>query len=252
MVLRRIGIEVAGRLYDTMILHYLLDPEGRHNMNALALRYLDYRPIEIETLIGRGARQLTMDLVAIDRVKEYAAEDADVTLRLKRVLWPRVVETGMEALYVAIEEPMIRVLADITGICAAKARVVCRGTCAVTGVELVVEAPRVVENSRMCKNLKCLVVGAEFFEAHSQGMVEHAFVVVHAVHRAVAAVERHLAGIHEIAPLAEKVVGRCRQFRYFFIVYCHMVPKISIKIVKIKHIPDGIGSPAVCWLCCRS
>ncbi len=113
MVLRRIGIEVAGRLYDTMILHYLLDPEGRHNMNALALRYLDYRPIEIETLIGRGARQLTMDLVAIDRVKEYAAEDADVTLRLKRVLWPRVVETGMEALYVAIEEPMIRVLADI-------------------------------------------------------------------------------------------------------------------------------------------
>ena len=139
-----------------------------------------------------------------------------------------------------------------TGICAAKARVVCRGTCAVAGVELVVEAPRVVENSRMCKNLKCLVVGAEFFEAHSQGMVEHAFVVVHAVHRAVAAVERHLAGIHEIAPLAEKVVGRCRQFRYFFIVYCHMVPKISIKIVKIKHIPDGIGSPAVCWLCCRS
>ena len=113
MVLRRIGIEIAGRLYDTMILHYLLDPEGRHNMNALALRYLDYRPIEIETLIGRGARQLTMDLVAIDRVKEYAAEDADVTLRLKRVLWPRVVETGMEALYVAIEEPMIRVLADI-------------------------------------------------------------------------------------------------------------------------------------------
>ncbi len=91
-------------------------------MNALALRYLDYRPIEIETLIGRGARQLTMDLVAIDRVKEYAAEDADVTLRLKRVLWPRVVETGMEALYVAIEEPMIRVLADIETAGASTAR----------------------------------------------------------------------------------------------------------------------------------
>ncbi|MDE7069055.1 MAG: DNA polymerase I [Alistipes sp.] len=113
MVLARIGVEVRGRLYDTMILHYLLDPESRHNMDALALRYLDYRPIPIETLIGRGARQLTMDLISLDRVAEYAAEDADVTLRLKQVLWPMVEELGLGKLYLEIEEPMIGVLAEI-------------------------------------------------------------------------------------------------------------------------------------------
>ncbi len=113
MVLRRLGIEVRGRKYDTMILHYLLDPESRHNMNALAARYLDYRPIEIETLIGRGQKQLTMDLVNVERVKEYAAEDADITLQLKQVLYPEVERAGLLALYSEIEEPMIAVLADI-------------------------------------------------------------------------------------------------------------------------------------------
>ncbi len=113
MVLRRIGIAVRGPKYDTMILHYLLDPESRHNMNALAVRYLNYKPIEIETLIGRGPRQLTMDLVGVERVAEYAAEDADVTLRLKRTLLPLVEEAGLHDLYFDIEEPMIEVLADI-------------------------------------------------------------------------------------------------------------------------------------------
>ena len=86
MVLRQLGLEIRGRKYDTMILHYLLDPESRHNMNALAEKYLNYKPIEIETLIGKGSKQLTMDLVNVERVKEYAAEDADVTLRLKHCL----------------------------------------------------------------------------------------------------------------------------------------------------------------------
>lgn len=113
MVLRRLGVEVRGRKFDTMILHYLLDPESRHNMNALAERYLNYRPIEIETLIGKGQKQLTMDLVNVERVKEYAAEDADVTLRLKRELYPKVEELGLQHLYSEIEEPMIGVLADI-------------------------------------------------------------------------------------------------------------------------------------------
>lgn len=113
MVLRRLGVGLAGRLYDTMILHYLLDPEGRHNMNALAGKYLRYRPIEIETLIGRGAKQLRMDQVAVGRVAEYAAEDADVTLRLKHALYPLVAEQGLQHLYFEIEEPMIAVLADI-------------------------------------------------------------------------------------------------------------------------------------------
>ncbi|WP_273369804.1 DNA polymerase I [Alistipes megaguti] len=113
MVLRQLGITIRGRFYDTMILHYLLDPESRHNMNVLAERYLNYRPIEIETLIGKGSKQLTMDLVNVERVKEYAAEDADVTLRLKQVLYPMVEQIGMHDLYFEIEEPMITVLADI-------------------------------------------------------------------------------------------------------------------------------------------
>ena len=113
MVLRRIGVEVCGPKYDTMLLHYLLDPESRHNMNALSERYLNYHPIEIETLIGKGSRQLTMDLVALDRIAEYAAEDADITLQLKHALYPQVESAGMHDLYFRIEEPMIEVLADI-------------------------------------------------------------------------------------------------------------------------------------------
>ncbi len=111
MVLSRLGIEVRGRKIDTMIVHYLLDPEARHNMNYLAERYLDYSPIRIETLIGRGTRQLTMDQVNLHSVKEYAAEDADITLRLKHVLWHELEEAGLADLYSRVEEPMIDVLA---------------------------------------------------------------------------------------------------------------------------------------------
>ena len=113
MVLARLGVEIRGRLYDTMILHYLLDPESRHNMDALAMRYLNYRPISITSLIGKGARQLTMDMISLERVAEYAAEDADVTLRLKQVLWPQVEQLGLGGLYLEVEEPMIAVLAEI-------------------------------------------------------------------------------------------------------------------------------------------
>ncbi len=119
MVLNRLGIEVKGRKFDTMILHYLLDPESRHGMNHLALRYLNYKPIEIETLMGRGTKQLTMDLVAVERVAEYAAEDADITLQLKHALLPLVEEQGLFNLYFDVEEPMIEVLAnmELTGVC---------------------------------------------------------------------------------------------------------------------------------------
>lgn len=113
LVLRGIGIRVAGRKFDTMILHYLLDAEARHNMTYLCERYLNYKPIEIETLIGRGARQLQMNQVAVARVAEYAAEDADVTLRLKHKLYPMVCAEGLQHLYFEIEEPLIDVLADI-------------------------------------------------------------------------------------------------------------------------------------------
>uniref|UniRef100_UPI004057C8E8 DNA polymerase I n=1 Tax=Alistipes sp. TaxID=1872444 RepID=UPI004057C8E8 len=113
LVLRRLGLEVRGRKIDTMILHYLLDPEARHNMNVLAERYLGYTPIEIESLIGRGAKQLKMDQVAVARVAEYAAEDADITLQLKEVLFPLVEKQGLQQLYFSMEEPLIGVLADM-------------------------------------------------------------------------------------------------------------------------------------------
>ena len=113
MVLSRLGIEVRGRKIDTMIVHYLLDAESRHNMNFMAERYLRYSPIEIESLIGKGARQLTMDQVNVELVKEYAAEDADITLQLKQVLWPMLCAEGLEELYSKVEEPMIDVLASM-------------------------------------------------------------------------------------------------------------------------------------------
>ena len=113
MVLKRMGIEVRGEKIDTMLLHYLIDSESRHNMDFLAERYLNYRPIAIETLIGKGTKQLTMDVVGVERVAEYAAEDADITLRLKEVLYSEVEKRGMMELYKRIEEPMIEVLADM-------------------------------------------------------------------------------------------------------------------------------------------
>ncbi len=113
MMLRGMGIEVRGRKFDTMIMHYLLDPESRHNMDYLSERYLNYLPISIETLIGKGVRQLTMDMVGVERVAEYAAEDADVTLQLKHALYPELERLGLTTLYHDIEEPMIDVLTDI-------------------------------------------------------------------------------------------------------------------------------------------
>lgn len=113
MVLRHAGLDVRGRLYDTMIIHYLLDPESRHGMDHLAATFLNYTPIPIEELIGKGTRQITMDRVPVEKVAVYAAEDADVTLRLKLHLWPLLEQAGLDTLYRTIEEPLIRVLADI-------------------------------------------------------------------------------------------------------------------------------------------
>jgi DNA polymerase-1 len=113
MFMRAAGVEVRGRKYDTMILHYLLDAESRHGMNHLAHTYLNYDPVPITALIGSGARQLTMDMVPVERVAEYCAEDADVTLRLKQALWPLVEQQQLTELYLEIEEPLIDVLADM-------------------------------------------------------------------------------------------------------------------------------------------
>ena len=118
IVLDRVGIKLAGRKYDTMLLHYLIDSEARHNMDFISESYLSYRPISIEALIGRGTKQLTMDMIPVERVAEYAAEDADVTLRLKERLYSEVERLGMSELYHKVEEPMIDVLAqmELTGV----------------------------------------------------------------------------------------------------------------------------------------
>ncbi len=113
LFLRAAGIVVKGRKFDTMLLHYLLDPESRHGMNFLAERYLHYTPIEITSLIGRGAKQLSMDMVGVERVAEYAAEDADITLQLYLKLRPMVERENQMELYERIEEPLIDVLADM-------------------------------------------------------------------------------------------------------------------------------------------
>lgn len=113
LMLRREGVEVGGKLWDTMIMHYLIDPESRHGMNHLAQTLLGYQPIEIETLIGRGAKQLTMDRVAVADVAPYCSEDADITLQLYHTLLPKLSEVGALELYNSIEEPLIRTLADM-------------------------------------------------------------------------------------------------------------------------------------------
>ena len=113
-VLRGLGIEVAPPIADSMLAHYVLDPTQRHGMDPLAREFLRYDPIPIESLIGpRGKGQLTMDQVPAERVAEYAAEDADVTLRLHRALEPIVRERGAWRAYDEAENPLVPVLADM-------------------------------------------------------------------------------------------------------------------------------------------
>lgn len=113
-VLKWYGIEIKGKLFDTMVAHFLIQPEMRHNMNVLAETYLGYSPISIETLIGkRGKEQLSMRDVAIDDIKEYAAEDADITLQLKYMFEPMLNEGQIKKLFEEIEIPLITVLADM-------------------------------------------------------------------------------------------------------------------------------------------
>ena len=114
MVLRKYGVRVAGPLFDTMIAHYLLNPELRHGMDYLAETYLKYKPIPITELIGsKGKNQLCMRDVPLAQIAEYAAEDADVTLKLKNFFAPELEKTGIESLFFDIEMPLIYVLAEM-------------------------------------------------------------------------------------------------------------------------------------------
>jgi DNA polymerase-1 len=109
-MLAQYGISVKGKMFDTMLAHYLLEPEQRHNMDYLAEVYLNYITIPIEELIGKGRQQKTMREVPINLVKEYAAEDADITLQLYEKLLPLLKENGVEKLFYEIEMPLVPVL----------------------------------------------------------------------------------------------------------------------------------------------
>ena len=113
-VLANYGIEVNGPLFDTMLAHYLLEPDMRHNMNLLSESYLGYSPVHIESLIGeKGNNQKNMRSVPVDKLMEYAVEDADVTYQLKEVFEPRIKKEGLGDLAANIEMPLINVLATM-------------------------------------------------------------------------------------------------------------------------------------------
>ena len=111
-VLAKYNIEVKGKLFDTMLAHYLINPDMRHNMDVLAETYLNYTPISIETLIGKkGKNQLSMRDVSLDKQTEYAVEDADITLQLKEHFQTELGEANTQKLFDDIEIPLLRVLA---------------------------------------------------------------------------------------------------------------------------------------------
>nr|WP_315242747.1 DNA polymerase I [uncultured Flavobacterium sp.] len=111
-ILSNYGITVKGKLFDTMIAHYLINPDMRHNMDILAETYLKYSPKSIETLIGKkGKNQISMRDVALEEIKEYAAEDADVTLQLKEIFTAELDKTETKKLFEDIEIPLVSVLA---------------------------------------------------------------------------------------------------------------------------------------------
>jgi DNA polymerase-1 len=114
LVLKWYGYELKGKIYDTMLAHYVIEPEGKRNMDVLSLKYLNYEPVSIETLIGKkGKGQGNMRDVALNEIKDYAAEDADVTLQLKQVFDPLLKEKEVERVFREIENPLVPVLTDM-------------------------------------------------------------------------------------------------------------------------------------------
>ena len=113
-ILANYSIQVKGKLFDTMIAHYLINPDMRHNMDVLSETYLNYSPKSIETLIGKkGKNQLSMRDVPLENIKEYAVEDADITFQLKQHFQPILEKVGTKKLFDEIEIPLVQVLADM-------------------------------------------------------------------------------------------------------------------------------------------
>lgn len=113
IVMRRHGVALRGPVRDTLIAHYLLNPDLRHKMDYLAETILNYKPIPIEKLIGKGKNQLSMRDISIDKVVPYASEDADITLQLDDILFTDLEKDGLDKLYKDMEEPLIEVLVQM-------------------------------------------------------------------------------------------------------------------------------------------
>ena len=111
LILKWYGIELKGNIYDTMLVHYVIEPDGKRSMDLLSAQFLQYEPVHIEELIGKkGKGQGTMRDVEIEKIKEYAAEDADITLQLKHVLHPLLKEKDVEKVFYEVENPLVKVL----------------------------------------------------------------------------------------------------------------------------------------------
>lgn len=114
LVLKWYGATLKGKVFDTMLAHYVIEPDGKRNMDWLSNKYLGYEPIHIESLIGKkGKGQGNMRDVAIEVVKDYAAEDADVTLQLKEVFEPQLTKKAVRKVFDEVENPLVKVLADM-------------------------------------------------------------------------------------------------------------------------------------------
>lgn len=114
LMLKNYGIEISGRFFDTMLAHYVIEPEGKRSMDLMSAKYLGYEPIHIEELIGKkGKNQGNMRDVDVEKVKEYAGEDADITLQLKQVLEPQIKAKEVERVFNEVESPLVSVLTDM-------------------------------------------------------------------------------------------------------------------------------------------
>ena len=114
LVLKWYGMELKGKVFDTMLAHYVIESEGKRNMDMLSAQYLGYEPIHIEELIGKkGKGQGTMRDVELEKIKEYAAEDADVTLQLKHCFTPLLKQKVVEKVFEEVESPLVAVLTDM-------------------------------------------------------------------------------------------------------------------------------------------
>ncbi len=113
-VLSQYGIEVKGPYFDTMIAHYLYNPEGKHNMDYLSELYLNYKPVSIETLIGKkGKNQLNMGDLDPEKITDYACEDADITLQLKHIFEKEIEKPHLKSLFYDMEMPLVKVLKEM-------------------------------------------------------------------------------------------------------------------------------------------